>query len=100
MGHLRAREWIEWRMGRWFASTRLMDMGEQGLIHSNIPDSRTYKVVDVDSGKEVGKITGVFDDVFVLAQRTWKVVAVSGDTISVRHFEGKASSPLFQRHHS
>jgi ATP-dependent Lhr-like helicase len=98
LAHLRQLGWLEWRTGRWFASTRLMDMGEKGRIHSNIPDSQTYKVVDADSGKEIGKIAGVFDDVFVLAQRTWKVVTVSGDIISVRRFKGKASSPMFKRH--
>lgn len=96
--HLRQREWLEQRSGCWFASTRLMDMAEKGRIHSNIPDAQTYRVIDVDSGRELGRIAGIFDDVFVIAHRTWKVVNVSGDVISVRRFKGNASSALFQRH--
>jgi len=100
LGHLHHKGWAEWRAGRWFASTRLMDIGEKGRIHSNIPDSETYRVVDVDSGKEVGKIVGVFDGVFVLAGRTWRVISVVGDTIKARRFKWKAAAPLFQRHHN
>lgn len=98
LGHLRQRGWLERRTGHWFASTKLMDIGEKGHIHSNIPDSRTYRVIDVDSGREIGTIAGVFDEVFVLAQRTWRVVSVVGDIIKARRFKGKASAPLFQRH--
>jgi ATP-dependent Lhr-like helicase len=98
LGHLRQNGWIEWRTGHWFASTRLMDIGEKGRIHSNIPDSQTYRVIDIDSGKEIGSIAGVFDGVFVLAQRTWQVVSVAGAIIKARRFKGKASAPLFRRH--
>lgn len=98
LGHLRQGGWLEWRTGHWFASTKLMDIGEKGRIHSNIPDSRTYRVIDVNSGKEIGTIAGVFDEVFILAQRTWRVVSVAGDIIKARRFKGKALAPLFQRH--
>jgi ATP-dependent Lhr-like helicase len=96
--HLRQGGWVEWRTGHWFASTRLMDMGEKGRIHSNIPDSQTYRVIDINSGKEIGSIAGVFDGVFVLAQRAWQVVSVAGAIIKARRFKGKASAPLFRRH--
>lgn len=98
LSHLRQHDWIEYRTGRWMASTQLMDMGENGLIHSNIPDSQTYRVVDVDSGREVGNIAGIFDSVFVLAQRTWQVISVAEDTIRARRFKGKAAAAQFQRH--
>jgi len=96
--HLRRQEWVEWAAGRWYASTRLRDMGERGLIHSNIPDSKRYRVVDVDSGAEIGTVMGVSDDVFALARRTWRVVSIAGDMIRARQFKGKASAPLFKKH--
>lgn len=96
--HLRRQDWVEWRTGRWFASSRLMDMGETGIIHSNIPDSRKYKVFDVDTGIEVGTVIGVFDDVFALGRGTWRVESVDGDVIKARRFKGRASAPLFQKH--
>ena len=96
--HLRRNEWIERRAGQWFASTKMMDLGEKGRIHSNIPDSQTYRVIDIDSGKEIGAIAGVFDEVFALAGRMWRVVSVENDVIKARRFKGKALAPLFQRH--
>jgi len=97
LGHLRRNEWIERRAGQWFASIKLMDLGEKGRIHSNIPDLQTYRVIDVDSGKEIGTIAGIFDEVFVLAGRMWRVVSVENDVIKARRFTGKALAPLFQR---
>ena len=98
LSHLWQKSWIEQRTGHWFASTRVMDLGERGQIHSNIPDTKAFRVVDVDSGKEIGTIAGVFDDVFVLARQTWKVISVRSDFIRVRRFKGSASSPFFRRH--
>ena len=97
LGHLRRNGWIQWSAGRWFASTKLMDLGEKGRIHSNIQDSQTYRVIDIQSGKEIGTIAGVFDEVFVLAGRIWRVVSVENDAIKAHRFKGKALAPLFQR---
>ena len=54
-------------------------------------------MIDINSGKEIGTIAGIFDEIFVLARRTWRIVSISGGIISVRGFNGKASAPLFQR---
>jgi len=100
LGHLRENGWIEHRTGKWFASTKLMDLGERGRIHSNIPNSQTYRVIDIGSGKEIGTIVGLFDEIFVLAGRMWQVVSVKNDVIKARPFKGNALSPLFRRHKS
>ena len=96
--HLRTKGWIEYQAQRWFASTRLMDLGEKGLIHSNIPDETIYRVIDIDSGREIGTIAGVFDEVFTLAGKIWQIVSIEGNIIKVRRFKGKAPSALFKRH--
>jgi ATP-dependent Lhr-like helicase len=97
--HLQRNEWIERTAEGWRATTRLMDLGEKGWIHSNIPDSQTYVVKDVASGKEIGRISGVFDEVFVLAGKIWRVVSVEDDTIKVRPFQGEnLQHALFHRH--
>lgn len=98
LAHLRDTSWLELRGGCWYASTELMDMGEKGKIHSNIPDSRKYRVFDVATGAEIGSVVGVFDDVFALARSTWRVVSIAGDTIKASRFKGKAEAPLFQKH--
>ncbi len=95
--HLRAKGWVEHQAQWWFASTRLMDFGEKGLIHSNIPNETIYRVVDISSGREIGTIAGVFDEVFTLAGRIWQIVSIEGNIIKVRRFKGKAPPALFKR---
>lgn len=82
--HLKEEEWIEFRAGYWLASTRLRDRGERGQIHSNIPDEEAFRVIDTDSGKEIGKIGAFFDNVFVLGGRAWKVLAVRRGEVRVQ----------------
>ena len=95
--HLLRHGWLEERSGKWFASSKVMDLGEMGYIHSNIPDSCVFRVFDIDSGKEIGTIAGVFDEVFVLGGKIWHVVSVEGDVVRVRRFIGKAPAPFFKR---
>jgi ATP-dependent Lhr-like helicase len=96
--HLLRHGWLEERSGKWFASSKVMDLGERGCIHSNIPDSRIFRVFDIDSGREIGTIAGIFDEVFVLGGKIWRVVSVEGEVVKVRRFTGKALAPLFKRH--
>ncbi|MDI3476696.1 MAG: ATP-dependent helicase Lhr and Lhr-like helicase [Thermoanaerobacterium sp.] len=98
LAHLRIKGWITYQSLKWYPSEKLMDLGEKGHIHSNIPDETIYRVVDIGSSKEIGTIAGVFDEVFVLAGRIWQVVSTKGSIIKVRRFNGKASSALFKRH--
>lgn len=96
LAHLSEKGWIEWRTGHWCASSKLMDLGEMGRIHSNIPDSDAYQVIDVDSGREIGRIVGIFDNVFVLARSTWQVVSVDGVIIKARRLKQRGATPLFR----
>lgn len=99
LDQLQKKEWIEWRGGRWFATTKLMDEGEKGRIHSNISDSQSYTVIDANSGDTVGTVAGTFDDTFSLGRRTWKINSVQGSTIYVHGHEGIGSAPIFRRSH-
>lgn len=96
--HLRQRDYIVPGRGRWYATSRLMNLGTMGKIHSNIPDTKSYDVVDVNSGRTIGTIAGLFDRVFALGGRVWRVVSVSGDTIRAKRHRGGAPAPRFQRH--
>ncbi len=99
LSHLRDEGWLEYRSRRWFASTKLMDMGERGHIHSNIPDSMALQVVDASSGKAVGTITGLFDNVFALGGRLWKVVSVQRQRVLAVPFKsGRPLAPHFKKH--
>jgi len=97
--HLRQEGWVEQERGAWYASQRVMDMGERGKIHSNIPDSTPYEVIDSASGRSIGTIAGAFDRVFLLGRRAWEVVAVRHRTVTVQAYHGKAEPALFLPHH-
>ncbi|MCC9076225.1 DEAD/DEAH box helicase [Litorilinea aerophila] len=95
--HLRSKEWVERATSRWFASTKLMDLGAKGRIHSNIPESQSHRVIDVASGREIGLIMGVVDEVFVLGGRVWQIVSIERNMIKVRRFMGRAQAAFFLR---
>jgi len=95
--HLRKLGYVELRQGRWYASTRVMDMGDRGAIHSNIPDARDYKVIDVTTGTVLGEIsTAIVEDVFRIAGKAWKVVRLEGGRIYVSRSKG-GQAPQFGR---
>lgn len=95
---LMQKGWVERRGRMLFGTTKLMDFGERGLIHSNIPDGHAYRVVDSASGREIGRIAGAFDEVFVLGRRCWKVVSSSQNTVIVQGSSGKGTPARFRRH--
>lgn len=96
--HLGGRGCLEQRGSRWFLSTTLLDQAERGEIHSNIPDSAVYQVVDVETNREIGTIAGVFDRVFLLAGGMWEILEVRYPVIRVRRYRGSADPAVFKRH--
>ena len=98
--HLVEHEWIERGNGRWRASTKLMDLGGWGKIHSNIPDSRALKVIDINSQQTIGEVQYPIDEVFVLAGKVWKIIKVVVDKIYVKQVKAKAPVVKFKRHAS
>ncbi len=98
LGHLRQAEWMEYAAGRWYRSEKLSNMADKGYIHSNIPDEQTCHVIDIGSGKEIGTIGRGFDKTFVLAQKSWVVVAADNKKVQVRRYQGEAGLPVFQYH--
>ena len=98
ISHLRKNRWIEYRGDRYFPSTKLLDLGEKGRIHSNIPDPKSYRVIDIDTGLEIGKIAGTFDKVFMLGGKVWELIYVENNVIKGRKIKGEIAMPNFQRH--
>lgn len=96
--HLRDHRWVTRQRDRWCASEKAMNLGERGHIHSNIPDTKSYKVIDVTTGRQVGSIAGVFDLVFVLNRRAWKVMSVKQGVIYATPHRGGADAALFVPH--
>ncbi|HXG41125.1 MAG TPA: DEAD/DEAH box helicase [Dehalococcoidia bacterium] len=89
LAHLAEGGYIEARQGRWFAAPMVLDMGDRGLIHSNIRTERDYKVVDASTGRVLGEVSMVLiEGVFRLAGRAWRVLRVDKRRIYVVPAEG------------
>jgi ATP-dependent Lhr-like helicase len=97
LAHLAQEGLLEHRSGKWMASTEVMDMGELGAVHSNIPNTEaSMTVVDTASGRSIGTVSGTVDGQFVLGRQVWRIVGVKEGKISVAPGHGAASSPRFR----
>lgn len=95
--YLNQQNWIQLVGRHWYPTTQLMDKAERGHIHSNIPDQASYRVMDIETGQEVGTISGVFDEVFLLARQAWTVVSIQHSTIRAKRVQGQVASATFSR---
>ncbi len=84
---------------RFKLSTFIRDLGEKGKIHSNIPDSLEYEVIEKTSGKRIGKISGYIDEYFVLGGIPLRVVEINDykRQIWVEKVKGNFEAPIFKR---
>ena len=79
-------DWLETgRSGVIRATTQLMDKGEKGQVHGNIPKTRELRFMDASSGRELGSaLTGVsLGDTVVIAGKARQVVGVKAGRIQV-----------------
>ncbi len=97
LNYLSKKGWIEERRGVWLASEKLLDLGEKGKIHSNIPDSRSIQVKEINSKHTVGQIILPVSDIFILSGKPWKTVKIVKDTLWVKHAKLKGSPPAFKQ---
>ena len=95
--HLDSEGYLVRRQGRVYAGQKVMDLGERGFIHSNIPDSREWRVVDAATGKPLGTLlvaAGPGDRLY-FAGRAFVVEAQSKGALHVRAVSGEARAPTF-----
>lgn len=97
LANLSAKDWVEFRNGKWYAQQRVMDLGEKGYIHSNISNFMDYNIIDSDTNSNLGTLSMTFlEDSFRLAGKAWKVVSVEGSNVFVIPTT-HASPPKFSR---
>lgn len=75
LDHLVFLDLVRRSRNRLFASEAVMDMGEKGQVHANIPDDQVIQVYDQQSGRIIGEIAaraGAADQL-ALAGRSWTV---------------------------
>ncbi len=99
INHLEEKEWISKKMEKWYASEKLMNMGEIGMIHSNIPDESSMSVIDVSTKKLVGNILFPVDNIFILAGKVWKIAKIQEHRILVKRINSDAYLPDFELKH-
>ncbi|MCS7231969.1 MAG: DEAD/DEAH box helicase [Elusimicrobiota bacterium] len=99
LDYILEEEYIHHKGNKYYLSTEIRDLGDRGKIHSNIPDNFEYKVIDVSSGKEIGKLSGFFDEVFILAGNCWKVYRIDEERkiILVKKIKASGTIPSFER---
>jgi ATP-dependent Lhr-like helicase len=76
INHLVAKDFIRMRGKIVLAAENVMDMGEKGKIHANIPQERSSQVYDTASGMVLGEVSGWSaspGDSIVVGGRIWKV---------------------------
>lgn len=94
--HLSDKSWIKNQYGKWYATEKLMDIGEKGNIHSNIPDAKEMEVININSGQAIGKVLYPVDEIFILAGRVWRVVSIKNNKLYVKSANTNASSVNFK----
>jgi ATP-dependent Lhr-like helicase len=85
------------RAGRIAAAAPVMDLGEKGWLHSNIPDSREWKVVLAGTGAPLGTVftAAVPGDRFYLAGRAYQVERAGRSVLHVVPVSGPARAATF-----
>ncbi|MFH1075813.1 MAG: DEAD/DEAH box helicase [Pseudomonadota bacterium] len=78
ISHLEQTGFVERASQRWRATGKLMDLGARGFIHSNIAQTKEYRVISAATGKEIGGlyIEATVGGQFILAGRTWKILQI------------------------
>jgi ATP-dependent Lhr-like helicase len=85
------------RGGRIAAAAPVMDLGEKGRLHSNIPDSREWRVVLATSGATLGTVftSAALGDRFYLAGRPYQVTRTARSVLYVVPASGEARAATF-----
>ena len=77
------------KLGRLYASQEILDLGDKGQIHSNIPDTSAVEVIDISRKRTIGEIAFRHDRIhigerFVLGSRVWEIVQAWPSRINVK----------------
>ena len=89
------------RRGIILASSKVMDMGETGVVHSHIKDAVGVKVIDAASGRVLGEVAKVCSkgDIVVFSGRLWRVKKKTRDAVFIEAFPSfYGQAPKFVPH--
>jgi ATP-dependent helicase Lhr and Lhr-like helicase len=84
-----------------YASERVMNIGDRGYIHSNIPTLKAVEVINNSTNKKIGEIQLSIDFVgkyqsFTLAGKSWNIVREKEGKVYVKESLTCAGSAKFK----
>jgi len=101
LSQLTAQGHVE-RSGRLLrASQEIMDHGDRGDIHANIPEERSIEVVDTTTGKRLGVVSahGAQQGSVILAGQVWNITGEEGrNKVAARPGAGEPEGRRFSAH--
>ncbi|MFH1532331.1 MAG: DEAD/DEAH box helicase [Pseudomonadota bacterium] len=96
--HLVQQGHLSLQHNRLFPSEEILDLGDKGLIHSNIPDTRERELVDAATGRVLGRgALGVAaGSVVLFGGRMWSVASVEGGRAVLSAASGEGGAAKFR----
>ncbi len=96
--HLLAEGHLTLKLGRLFPTEEILDLGDRGFIHSNIPSSRERELVDAATGRVLGRgALGVAaGSVVLFSGRMWNVSSVEGGRAVLSAATGSGATAKFR----
>ena len=96
LNNLQKSGWIEKKHEKFYATTKLMDLGRKGKIHSTIKNNGILKVINVVTNKIIGKISYPFDRIFILNGKIWEIIHIKKNKIYVKNIVSRHFSTNFR----
>lgn len=102
ISELAGNEHIVRKAGKIYASENVLNLGERGIIHSNIANTKSVEVININTNDKVGEIYLSDKDLkdgktFVLAGKMWTIDKIKRNLVYVKASSSKPSaSALFK----
>jgi len=84
-----------------YASEEIMNLGEMGSIHSNIPDTKSFEVINAATNRKIGEMRLSEGNIkehqpFILFGKTWTVSKIIKNKAFVKLSSKSGSLPSFR----
>ena len=95
INHLQKLGFLATRRDRVFAETKLINLGNYGLIHSNISTAKEYNIINQASNALIGKLDFApeFGQLILLKGAAWEVIQITSNSVyckkSATHIDAK-----------
>jgi ATP-dependent Lhr-like helicase len=89
ISHLLDEGYLITRFQKLYASEYVMNLGERGIIHSNIPNTKSFEIINIKTNKKIGEIKLTSNaiknnDLFALSGKTWQIEKAKKNRVYVK----------------